>query len=189
MTMGAGAGMVWGAVIEAAQGRRDNLFNRGESERNRRWQQYMYERRYQMEVADLRAAGLNPALAYGNSPAAVPQGAQASAAPGGSIVGSALQAGKFEAEVNKLNMEIANLGAQYGLNSTQMIHLNQAITTEIEKAKMLEQQGKLLQTEQELNNMTINVIKNVEKSLGSVSQDDAFSRGVSEILKVWILKR
>ena len=74
------AGAVWGAVIQAAQGRRDNLFNRGESQRNREFQQYMYQRQYQYMVNDMKKAGLNPMLAYSNAPGATPTGNMAQAA-------------------------------------------------------------------------------------------------------------
>jgi hypothetical protein len=189
MTMSAGAGAVWGAVIQAMQGRRDMMYNKSEAERNRRYQRWMYERQYQMTVGDLRAAGLNPMLAYGNSPNAVPQGAMASAPGGASIVGSAVEAAKLDSEVKKLQAEIANLGAQYGLNSTQMIKLNQEITTEVQRVKLVQAQGNLVNTEAELNQMTINVIKRLEKSLGKVTQEQGFSQGLAEIFKLYIMKR
>ena len=64
------------SIEEAAKNRE---FNSAEAAKQRAWQEQMRSTGYQTAMADLKAAGLNPMLAYSQGPAAMPTGANASA--------------------------------------------------------------------------------------------------------------
>lgn len=73
-------------------------YNSSEAQKGRDWQEFMYRNRYQMAMADMKSAGLNPILAYGgiNGSAggaptgsiATPSGASAAAGLGSSATTS-----------------------------------------------------------------------------------------------------
>lgn len=57
----------------------DNAFNQGEAASARAWQERMANTTYQRTMADMKAAGLNPMLAYSQGGSSVPVGPMASA--------------------------------------------------------------------------------------------------------------
>lgn len=88
-------------------GERANRQNLKEAERNRGFQKEMRNTQWQAAVSDMRAAGINPALAYQSGPNAAPGGGQArvsdSVTPG---ISSGIQAAMLKNQLELLREQV-----------------------------------------------------------------------------------
>lgn len=124
-------------------------FNSAEAARNREFQREMRSSQYQTAVSDMRAAGLNPALAYQQGGAGTPSG---SAATSGAVSGrtpldmSAVQVNS--AHAGKLNAETANVEADTRLKlEGQLPELLQRVLTGKASASEMDARKKVLDQE------------------------------------------
>lgn len=100
------------AAFNSAEAAKNREFQSQEAATNRAWQERMANTAYQRQVADLKAAGLNPVLAAFNGGAATGSGAMGSgsAASVGTTNGAAASGSSYTGQGQNMSAELAMLG-------------------------------------------------------------------------------
>ncbi len=115
----AGGMTVAGGVMRNRQerqaGGKNRRFQRKQSDRQMRFQERMRNTEWQAGIADMEAAGINPALAYSHGGASAPMGASGSGSKAdiddvvGSSVSSAMQAEQLDKQLKIMTAQEDNI--------------------------------------------------------------------------------
>ena len=115
---------MWPAVIAGGAallgGAMGNRSSKNESRRNRAFQERMRNTQWQAAVADMEAAGINPALAYSQGPAASPGGSMASQSDVLSpAISSAMQVKQMQKSLKLMDEQIDKTKAEKEIQQWQ----------------------------------------------------------------------
>lgn len=156
--------------FNADQAIQDRAFQANQAQTNRDWQQQMSNSSYQRAVGDLKAAGLNPMLAYTQGGSSTPSGSAASGssasispnraanvAPMGNVLGAVISGAQQAAQVRNVQEQNELIKAQVHNTDTQSdltrakyfneLDLNPGIKKQVDKIMaeigLMQQQARL----------------------------------------------
>jgi len=142
----AAGAMIGGTMMKnsanAKQAEEANAFSGSEAQKNREFQQHMSSTAYQRSTEDMKAAGLNPMLAFSQGGASTPSGSAASGQAAqmedalGKGVSSALETERLEKDIKAVDSQAAlNKAAEATQETQQILNTASAKQAEAQESK------------------------------------------------------
>jgi hypothetical protein len=168
------------------------LFNSAEANKDRTFQESMSNTSYQRAMRDMELAGLNPMLAAKIGGAAVPGGATAAWPDIGSSLTNANQVEnqekQIDANINKINAEIAAIGQQMQLTKEQIVNAQQEFYRIAAQRELLIQQADSTEQEAIFKEMENEFIQKMQQATDSSVSGTTWRAIIQGAIRSWIGK-
>lgn len=165
-----GVGAAMGAVGSYLGGQSANKANQQMAQNQMDFQKMMSDTSYQRSVKDLKAAGLNPMLAYTQGGASTPQGATATMENVlGNSTNSAFQSAMTSQQVRNNQAQMQLTGAQIDATEADAAYKRQITASDVLKMPNISTQNKKMLSEIALNNSAkdLNSAKTISENVGA----------------------